>query len=161
MVVNRLGVSSGRPQYRNRRERGKGRNVGAKSNRYARPGHVMATQALVPILGSELFLTGWVPHRFLAAPRTSVMASTSQSQEGSDDILPTLDGDIQVLNHAKDSCVIQPAQDAFDSASALLTRIKVLSSLPRNDLFQAHVSTGLHGQQPGLRRSCAVLYRCM
>ena len=87
----------------------------------------------------------------------------SQGQEGRNnvEVSPTLDADIQVLNHAKDTCVVQPAQDAFDFTSALLTTIKVPFFLFRSDEPQAHVATGLYGQQTGLRRSCAALYRCM
>ena len=58
------------------------------------------------------------------------MASTSQRQDGRDGVLSALDADVQVLNHAKDTCgATPPAQDAFDSASALLTTIKVRSLL--------------------------------
>ena len=53
------------------------------------------------------------------------MASTSQRQEGLDGVLTTLDADIQVLSHAKDTCGIPPVQDAFDSAGALLATIRV------------------------------------
>ncbi|KAF9781673.1 hypothetical protein BJ322DRAFT_1213014 [Thelephora terrestris] len=52
------------------------------------------------------------------------MASTSQRKRGRDDDRSTLDADIQVLNHAMDACHLQPARDAFDSASALLTTIR-------------------------------------
>ena len=57
------------------------------------------------------------------------MASTSQRQDGRDGVLSALDADVQVLNHAKDTCGAPPAQDAFDSASTLLTTIKVRSLL--------------------------------
>jgi hypothetical protein len=51
------------------------------------------------------------------------MASTSQQPR--DRVLPALDVFIQVLNIAKDSCGIPPAQVAFGSASTLLTVIRV------------------------------------
>jgi hypothetical protein len=51
------------------------------------------------------------------------MASTSQQPK--DRVPPALDVLIQVLNIAKDSCGIPPAQVAFGSASALLTVIRV------------------------------------
>jgi hypothetical protein len=53
------------------------------------------------------------------------MASTSQRKRGRDDDGSTLDADIRVLNRAMDACHLQPARDAFDSASALLTTIRV------------------------------------
>ena len=52
------------------------------------------------------------------------MASTSQPQKGRDRVLPTLDVFIQVLNIAKDTCGIPPAQVAFGSASILLSMIR-------------------------------------
>ena len=48
-----------------------------------------------------------------------------QQPKGRDGILTTLDVFIQVLNLAKDSCGIPPAQIAFGSASVLLTLIRV------------------------------------
>ena len=53
------------------------------------------------------------------------MASTSQGKRGRDDDSSTLDADIQALNHAVGSCGISLAQDAFDSAGALLAAIRV------------------------------------
>ena len=55
------------------------------------------------------------------------MSSTFQRQKGFDGVLSTLDADIQVLGHAKDTCGIPPAQGAFDSTGALLTTIRVRS----------------------------------
>ncbi|KAF9781816.1 hypothetical protein BJ322DRAFT_1111732 [Thelephora terrestris] len=52
------------------------------------------------------------------------MASTSQRKRGHDDGRSTLDADIQVLNHAMDACHLQPAREAYDSASAFLTTIR-------------------------------------
>jgi hypothetical protein len=51
------------------------------------------------------------------------MASTSQQPKYH--VLPTLDVFIQVLNIAKDSCGISPAQVAFGSAGVLLIMIRV------------------------------------
>jgi hypothetical protein len=53
------------------------------------------------------------------------MAQTSQPQNGRDVVLPTLDMFIQVLNIAKDTCGIPPAQIALGSAGTLLTMIRV------------------------------------
>ena len=64
------------------------------------------------------------------------MASTSQKQKGR--ALSTLDADIQALNHAKDTRDLSLAQDAFDSASTLLTTIRVRSLLFFSDMLQAH-----------------------
>ncbi|KAF9783223.1 hypothetical protein BJ322DRAFT_1212034 [Thelephora terrestris] len=52
------------------------------------------------------------------------MASTSQSHDGRDGLSSTLDTDIQVITRARDTSGIPPAQDAFDSAGALLTTIR-------------------------------------
>ena len=56
------------------------------------------------------------------------MASTSHRPKGRDGALSTLDGFIQVLNFAKDTCGIPPAQVALGSALVLLTIIRVRSS---------------------------------
>ena len=58
-------------------------------------------------------------------PQALTMASASQQQRGRDRALSALDGDIQTLNIAKDSCGIPPAQAAFGSTGALLTTIRV------------------------------------
>ena len=89
------------------------------------------------------------------------MASVSGRQEERDGIPSTLDANIQTLNHAKDTCRIPPVQDAFDSAGALLTTIRVRSLTPRVCGLQAHVSSGSNVQQTGLRRSWAIVCRCM
>ncbi|KAF9783114.1 hypothetical protein BJ322DRAFT_1211955 [Thelephora terrestris] len=52
------------------------------------------------------------------------MASTSKGHDGRDGLSSTLDSDIQVINRARDTSDIPPAQDAFDSAGALLTTIR-------------------------------------
>ena len=70
------------------------------------------------------------------------MTSTSQQPEGRGLVLPTLDVFIQVLNIAKDSCGIPPAQIAFGSASVLLTMIRVRPSPLRGDQPLTFVSPG-------------------
>ena len=77
--------------------------------------------------------------------RMSTMASTSQGKRVRDDGRSTLDADIQALNHAMDTCGISPAQDAFDSAGALLAAIRVRSMLLRSNELRAHRYAGLHG----------------
>ena len=57
------------------------------------------------------------------------MASTSQRPKGRDGSLSTLDGFIQVLSLAKDTCGIPPAQIAIGSAVVLLNMIRVRLSL--------------------------------
>ncbi|KAF9783177.1 hypothetical protein BJ322DRAFT_140105 [Thelephora terrestris] len=52
------------------------------------------------------------------------MASTSQRHDGRDGLSSALDTDIQVITRARDTSGIPPAQDAFDSAGALLTTIR-------------------------------------
>ena len=89
------------------------------------------------------------------------MASTSQTQERPDGILSTLDTDIQVLSHAKDTSGIPPVQDAFASTSALLTTIKVRSLPFRRCELQAHVYSGPDLQQTVLHRSWEIVRRCM
>jgi hypothetical protein len=72
------------------------------------------------------------------------MASTSHPK---DRVLPTLEVFIQVLNIAKDSCGIPPAQVAFGSASVLLTMIRARFPLPYgDDEFLTRVSLGHDGQ---------------
>jgi hypothetical protein len=61
------------------------------------------------------------------------MASTSQRKRGRDDGRSTLDADIQVLNHAMDACHLEPAREAYDSAGALLTTIRVRFLLFRSE----------------------------
>ena len=78
------------------------------------------------------------------------MDSTPQRQEGPDGVPSTLDTDIQVLSHAKDTCGIPPVQDALDSAGALLATIKVCSLPFRGCELQAHVHSGPDFQQTGL-----------
>ena len=78
------------------------------------------------------------------------MASTPQQPQGRDGVLSTLDVFIQVLNLAKDTCGIPPAQIAFGSATVLLTMIRVYFPLLSEDEFQAHGYLGYDGQQPRL-----------
>ena len=85
------------------------------------------------------------------------MASASQRQRGRDGIRSTLDADVQALDHAKDTCGLPPAQDAFDSSSALLTTIKVPSLLFRHGEPRAHIYAGQYGQRTGLRGSWTIL----
>ena len=80
------------------------------------------------------------------------MASTSQPAEGRDRVLPTLDVFIQVLNIAKDTCGIPPAQIAFGFASVLLSMIRARFPLMSNDAFLTHVSLGYDGQRSRFRR---------
>ena len=89
------------------------------------------------------------------------MASTSQSQKGRNATPSTLDADIEVLDRAKGTCDIPPAQIAFNSASALLTTIRVRSHLFRGCEVRSHVHPGLHGRKTGLLRTWEDLCRCM
>ena len=58
-------------------------------------------------------------------PQVSTMTSISQTQKARNVAPSSLDADIKVLDRAKSTCGIPPAQIAFDSASALLTTIRV------------------------------------
>ena len=53
------------------------------------------------------------------------MASESPDSKSNDRMISTLDGLIQVLDLAKDTCGIPPAQAAFGAVSILLTMIRV------------------------------------
>jgi hypothetical protein len=106
-------------------------------------------------------LAACAPHPFLAATTSIDDGFNFPETEGRDGVLSTLDADIQVLSHAKDTCGIPPVQDAFDSAGALLTTIRVRSLLLRGCELQAHVSSGFDLQQTGLHRSWAIVRRCM
>ena len=78
---------------------------------------------------------------FSHPPPLSTMASTPQQPEGRGLVLPTLDVFIQVLNIAKDSCGIPPAQIAFGSASVLLTMIRVcLTPASRRQTSDSYLS---------------------
>ena len=85
------------------------------------------------------------------------MASASQTQKGRDNVPSTLDADIEVINHAKGTCDIRPAQVAFDSASALLVTIRVRFHLFRGYEVRTHVHPGLHSRKTGLLRAWEVL----
>jgi hypothetical protein len=85
------------------------------------------------------------------------MSSTPQRQTARDRVLPTLDVFIQVLDIAKDTCGIPPAQIAFGSASVLLTMIRVHLSPREEEGFLIRVPLGHDGQRPGLRRPWAGL----
>ncbi|KAF9781740.1 hypothetical protein BJ322DRAFT_242027 [Thelephora terrestris] len=84
------------------------------------------------------------------------MASTSQRKRGRDDGRSTLDADIQALNHAIESCHLQPAREAYDSAGALLTTIRDSTADEEDyaDLGRSCVDVcralerGLEGSQP-------------
>jgi hypothetical protein len=85
------------------------------------------------------------------------MSSTSQRQTGRDRVLPTLDVFIQVLDIAKDTCGIPPAQIAFGSASVLLTTIRVRLSPREEEEILTRVPLGHDCQRPGLHRPWAGL----
>jgi hypothetical protein len=85
------------------------------------------------------------------------MASTSQQHKGRNVVLPTLDVFIQVVNIAKDTCGIPPAQVAFGSAGVLLTMIRVPTALLRDNKPPIHVYLGHDGQRSRLRQPWAGL----
>ena len=92
------------------------------------------------------------------------MASTSQGKRGRDDDRPTLDADIQALNHAMGTCGISPARDAFDSASALLAAIRERSLLLPTDVLRAHLmqdSTANQEDLLDLGRSCVDICKAL
>ena len=80
------------------------------------------------------------------------MASTPRHQTGRDRVLPALDVFIQVVNIAKDTCGVPPAQVAFGSASVLLTMIRARFLLLCTDDILTLVSPGYDGQRSGFRR---------
>ena len=97
-------------------------------------------------------------------PRISAMASTSERQKKRDTVLSTFDADIQLLNHARETRDLPQAQDAFDSAGALLTTIKVRSLLFRRDGLRAHVTQDdMVGEREyvDLGRSCAAVCKAL
>ena len=83
------------------------------------------------------------------------MTSTSKQPKGRDGIISTLDVFIQVVNIAKDTCAVPPAQIAFGAASVLLTMIRVHPSLLCENNLPAHTCVGHDGQRSGLRRPWA------
>ena len=85
------------------------------------------------------------------------MASTSQTQKGRNTVPSTLDADIQVINHAKGTCGVRPVQVAFDSASALLTTIRVRSHLFRGYEVRTQVHSGLRSRKARLLGTWEVL----
>ena len=78
------------------------------------------------------------------------MASTPKHPKGRDGILSALDVFIQVLNIAKDTCGIPPAQIAFDSAGVLLTMIRVRILQLCENRLPTHSHLEHDGQRPGL-----------
>jgi hypothetical protein len=72
--------------------------------------------------------------------------ASSQQQTARAGVLSTLDVFIPVLDVAKDSCGIPPAQIAFGSASVLLTMIRVYFFLLHEDKFLICVYLGHDGQ---------------
>ena len=85
------------------------------------------------------------------------MASTSQRQKARHGVPLSLDADIKALDRAKGACSIPHAQIAFDSASALLTTIRVRSHLFRGYELQAHVDSGFHSPKAGLLKTREIL----
>ena len=53
------------------------------------------------------------------------MATKSQQPKGREDTLPSLNTAIDAISLAKDVSTIPPAKAAFDSASVLITTIRV------------------------------------
>ena len=95
---------------------------------------------------------------FPQLPRVSAMTPKPQRKKGRDGV-STIDAAIQDLNLAKDTCSIQPVQDAFSSVSNLLTTTGVRSFASCGDKFPVHVYPGHQSQRTGLRRPWAVLRR--
>ena len=89
------------------------------------------------------------------------MASKSEQPKRCDRVLSALDELILVLNLAKDTCGIPPAQIAFGSASALLEMIRVRSLLFCGYDPLVYACSGLHGQQWVLRRTRETMHWCM
>jgi hypothetical protein len=87
------------------------------------------------------------------------MASTSQQPRRRGGVTTVLDGSIQALNLAKDTCGVPPAQVAFGSASAFLTMIKVhipLSTRTALWLKPIHIQTpSIHREYVILGLACA------
>ena len=75
------------------------------------------------------------------------MISRSQRSKRRDAALSTLDGFIQTLNVAKDTCGVPPAQIALASACILLTVIKVCSLLLVGGELPVHVYAEHNEQQ--------------
>ena len=89
------------------------------------------------------------------------MASTSQTRKARNVVPSSLDADIKVLDRAKSTCGILPAQIAFDSASALLTTIRVRDHLFRGYEIQSHVRSGLRSEKRRLLGTWKVLRGCV
>ena len=73
------------------------------------------------------------------------MSSGPQRSKRRDITLSTLDGVIQVLTLAKDTCGVPPAQIALGSACVLLTTIKVGSLSFLDDGHPIYVHLGHNG----------------
>jgi hypothetical protein len=83
--------------------------------------------------------------------------ASSQQQTARDAVLPTLDVFIQAISFAKDSCGIPPAQIALESASVLLTMIRVCFLFFREEIRLIRVYLEHDGRRPGLCRPWAGL----
>ena len=107
-------------------------------------------------VGFGLFLVTW-RQTVLHLPRNLTMFSRSEKSKRRDVALSTLDGVVQVLSVAKDSCGIPPAQIALGSACVLLSTIKVRSPRFLNQELPVYTYPGHDGQQRRLSRSWVVL----
>ena len=85
------------------------------------------------------------------------MASTSPQPQGDDGALSMLNVAIEALNLAKEISSITPAKAVFDSASVLLTTIRVKFILLYDSKLPIHILIGLYGQRTGLRRAWIIL----
>ena len=91
----------------------------------------------------------------------TAMPSESQRRKGLKGVRSGIGAAIRHLNHARDTCGIPQAQGAFGSVSDLLSVAGVRSSLFCDGEPLAHVPSGPHDLQSGLRCTWTVLRRCM
>jgi len=73
------------------------------------------------------------------------MEAKPQRPKDREGVISLLNVTIEALNLAKEISSITPAKAAFGSVSALLTMVKVRSSLFCNDLLQVHTYPGQDG----------------
>jgi len=79
-----------------------------------------------------------------------------------DGAISSLNMAIEGLNLAKELSIVTPAKAVFGSVSVLLAMIRVCFPLfSCDEITQAHLYLGHHGQQTGLRRTRAGLCGCM
>jgi len=88
------------------------------------------------------------------------MEAESQRPKRREDTISALNEAIEALNTVETSS-LAPAKAVFDSATVLLTFIRVCFLPSCNDLLHVHTQLGLGGESTGSCRTRIILRRCL